>query len=125
MHRFVLQYSFALVVLFAANALGQNIATGNVVIPAASLPDGAPRPAARPGAEAINYDTIHLEKRITAIRASGAITLDGALDEPAWSEAPVANGFIQNETFRVTDPASHYHVPLLLSPFAFSTYRGS
>ncbi|PKW12830.1 hydroxyisourate hydrolase [Saccharopolyspora spinosa] len=28
-------------------------------------------------------------------------------------------------TFRIADPAQHYHVPLLLSPFAFSTYRGS
>ncbi len=28
-------------------------------------------------------------------------------------------------TFRVTDPTAHHHVPLLLSPFAFSTYRGS
>lgn len=28
-------------------------------------------------------------------------------------------------TFEVTDAARHYHVPLLLSPFAFSTYRGS
>ena len=27
-------------------------------------------------------------------------------------------------TFRVGD-VSHYHVPILLSPFAFSTYRGS
>jgi len=27
--------------------------------------------------------------------------------------------------FAVTDPAAHYHVPLLLSPFAYSTYRGS
>jgi 5-hydroxyisourate hydrolase len=27
--------------------------------------------------------------------------------------------------FAVTDPAAHHHVPLLLSPFAFSTYRGS
>jgi 5-hydroxyisourate hydrolase len=27
--------------------------------------------------------------------------------------------------FEVTDPNRHYHVPLLLSPFAFSTYRGS
>jgi 5-hydroxyisourate hydrolase len=27
--------------------------------------------------------------------------------------------------FRVTDPAAHYHVPLLLSPFGYSTYRGS
>lgn len=27
--------------------------------------------------------------------------------------------------FGISDPASHYHVPLLLSPFGFSTYRGS
>ncbi len=27
--------------------------------------------------------------------------------------------------FGITDPGAHYHVPLLLSPFAYSTYRGS
>lgn len=27
--------------------------------------------------------------------------------------------------FRVTDPASHYHVPLLAAPGGYSTYRGS
>ncbi|MCE9620014.1 MAG: hydroxyisourate hydrolase [Planctomycetes bacterium] len=27
--------------------------------------------------------------------------------------------------FRVTDAARHHHVPLLLSPFGYSTYRGS
>jgi len=27
--------------------------------------------------------------------------------------------------FIVTDVDAHYHVPVLLSPFAFSTYRGS
>jgi len=27
--------------------------------------------------------------------------------------------------FILTDVAAHYHVPLLLSPFAYSTYRGS
>jgi len=28
-------------------------------------------------------------------------------------------------TFEVADSAAHYHVPLLLSPFGYSTYRGS
>lgn len=28
-------------------------------------------------------------------------------------------------TFTLADPAQHHHVPLLLSPFAYSTYRGS
>jgi 5-hydroxyisourate hydrolase len=27
--------------------------------------------------------------------------------------------------FRITDTNSHYHIPLLLSPFGYSTYRGS
>lgn len=28
-------------------------------------------------------------------------------------------------TFRITDAGEHHHVPLLLSPFAYTTYRGS
>lgn len=37
------------------------------------------------------------------------------------------SGFFPEVTvvFRITDPAAHHHVPLLLSPFAYSTYRGS
>ena len=27
--------------------------------------------------------------------------------------------------FRVADPGAHYHVPLLVSPWSYSTYRGS
>lgn len=27
--------------------------------------------------------------------------------------------------FGVANPAEHYHVPLLISPYAYSTYRGS
>jgi 5-hydroxyisourate hydrolase len=28
-------------------------------------------------------------------------------------------------TFNVRDPDEHYHLPLLISPFGYSTYRGS
>jgi 5-hydroxyisourate hydrolase len=28
-------------------------------------------------------------------------------------------------TFEITAPDRHYHVPLLLSPFAYASYRGS
>ncbi len=28
-------------------------------------------------------------------------------------------------TFAIVDGAQHYHVPLLISPFGYSTYRGS
>ncbi|SMD02992.1 hydroxyisourate hydrolase [Rhizobium sp. RU36D] len=27
--------------------------------------------------------------------------------------------------FGISDPSAHYHVPLLLSPYGYSTYRGS
>jgi 5-hydroxyisourate hydrolase len=36
---------------------------------------------------------------------------------PFLSEVPVR--------FGIADPSGHYHVPLLTSPWAYSTYRGS
>ena len=27
--------------------------------------------------------------------------------------------------FGIADPSAHYHVPLLVSPYGYSTYRGS
>ena len=45
----------------------------------------------------VDYDTARLDRRLRAVRAVGAIAIDGALTEPDWSRAPVANGFIQND----------------------------
>ncbi|HEX2831843.1 MAG TPA: hydroxyisourate hydrolase [Thermoanaerobaculia bacterium] len=38
-----------------------------------------------------------------------------------------AEGFFPEASivFRIVDASQHYHVPLLLSPFGYSTYRGS
>ena len=47
------------------------------------------------------------------LRASGA-----AVTEPAFLDRIPLR-------FGVADPASHYHVPLLLSAYSYSTYRGS
>ena len=47
--------------------------------------------------EPIDYEAARLERVIAIVRAAGAITLDGVLDEPAWATAPVAKGFIQND----------------------------
>lgn len=42
----------------------------------------------------------------------------GRAEAPAFlDEVPIR--------FGISDPTSHYHVPLLVSPFSFSTYRGS
>ena len=48
-------------------------------------------------------------------------------DTGAWFAAQDREGFYPEVTiaFTVRDPAAHHHVPLLLSPFAYSTYRGS
>jgi hydroxyisourate hydrolase len=48
-----------------------------------------------------------------------------AFDVGEYADDPDA--FFQSAAFalRVTDPDRSYHVPLLLSPFGMSTYRGS
>lgn len=47
------------------------------------------------------------------LRASGA-----ALPDPPFLDViPIR--------FGIADPDAHYHVPLLISPYAYSTYRGS
>lgn len=47
------------------------------------------------------------------LRQSGA-----ALTEPAFLDViPIR--------FGIADPGAHYHVPLLISPYGYSTYRGS
>jgi len=48
-------------------------------------------------------------------------------DAGAYLSAAGVPGFYTEVVvaFVVRDPASHYHVPLLLSPYGYSTYRGS
>jgi 5-hydroxyisourate hydrolase len=48
-------------------------------------------------------------------------------DTEAYFRAQSAESFYPRVevVFTVRDPAQHYHVPLLLSPFGYSTYRGS
>lgn len=48
-------------------------------------------------------------------------------DTGAWYAAQGARGFYPEASivFEVTAPEEHHHVPLLLSPFGYSTYRGS
>lgn len=48
-------------------------------------------------------------------------------DTAAYFAAHGVRGFYPEVAiaFEIADPSSHHHVPLLLSPFAYSTYRGS
>ena len=45
----------------------------------------------------------------------------------AWFHSARRESFYERVEiqFRVTSASEHYHVPLLLSPFGYSTYRGS
>jgi 5-hydroxyisourate hydrolase len=64
-------------------------------------------------------------------RASSLLPFDHGLTigtyRLTFAVGPWQDGFFPEVsiTFRVTDPDEHYHVPLLLSPFGYSTYRGS
>jgi 5-hydroxyisourate hydrolase len=48
-------------------------------------------------------------------------------DTAGWFAAAGTTGFYPEVTitFTVADVDQHYHVPLLLNPFGYSTYRGS
>ncbi|MDZ4374296.1 MAG: hydroxyisourate hydrolase [Phenylobacterium sp.] len=86
-----------------------------------------------------------------ADRLVSAITnMDGRVDQPLLSAQAIAPGLYRLEfdvgeyfrdlgvdlptpafletvilDFGIADPGSHYHVPLLVSPYGYSTYRGS
>lgn len=75
-----------------------------------------------PGRYRISFDTAAY-----FAATAGAATGAGASGEPPTPvEAGSAFFFPLVEIqFVVADGTSHYHVPLLLSPFGYSTYRGS
>ena len=69
-----------------------------------------------PLAEGAEFAAGHYELVFHAgdyLRAVGA-----SLSEPAFLDLIPLR-------FGIADAASHYHVPLLLSPYGYSTYRGS
>lgn len=78
--------------------------------------------------------------------AEGVTNEDGRIGDLLPAGAPIAPGIYQatfdtlgyferlgqssffpsvSIVFEICDPAQHYHVPLLLSPYGYSTYRGS
>jgi 5-hydroxyisourate hydrolase len=80
-------------------------------------------------------------RRDGAVIASAVTNVDGRTDGPLLEtleageyELEFAVGDYFGERafldriplrFIVSDPAAHYHVPLLVSPWSYSTYRGS
>jgi 5-hydroxyisourate hydrolase len=68
--------------------------------------------------------------------ADGRIVFDCAYEEGDYRLTFDIEGYFKNNkqesfflntpvTFRITDTKRKYHVPLLLNPYGYSTYRGS
>lgn len=64
--------------------------------------------------DVMTQGTFELVFHVGPYFASQDLTLP---DPPFLGEVPVR--------FGLADPKAHYHVPLLVSPYSYSTYRGS
>ncbi|QCI68379.1 hydroxyisourate hydrolase [Phreatobacter stygius] len=105
--------------------------------------------AGRPGA-GISYRLYRLDGAGRSLVAEGATNADGRADTPLLTPKTIAPGpyalefdvaaYHRSAGVALTDPPfldvvelrfgvsaldQHYHVPLLLSPYGYSTYRGS
>ena len=83
------------------------------------------------GWELVNEGVTDEDGRLPTLLPAG-VELEAAryrilFDSGAYFAATGARGFYPEVAivFEVTEPAEHHHVPLLLSPFGYSTYRGS
>ena len=97
--------------------------------PAAGVPvrleqaSGASRP--------IGKGVTDADGRLRTLVAEGTKLAPGAyrlvFDTAAYFAARGTTGFFPEVAivFEIGDAGQHYHVPLLLSPFGYSTYRGS
>jgi 5-hydroxyisourate hydrolase len=69
--------------------------------------------------------------RIADLLAPGASIAPGTyrmtFDTGSYFSASGVQGLYPSVivVFAVADPKAHYHIPLLLSPYGYSTYRGS
>jgi 5-hydroxyisourate hydrolase len=96
------------------------------------------------------YTLVRLDGAVRVAVCSGATNQDGRTDAPLLADDTLASGiyeltfaaadyfrargttlpeppFLDQITLRfgIADSAGHYHVPLLVSPWSYSTYRGS
>lgn len=81
--------------------------------------------ATRELARGVTNDDGRVKPLLEAIPTAGVYRLH--FDVGAYFSAQGAESFYPHVAidFEVKAPSEHYHVPLLLNPFGFSTYRGS
>lgn len=73
------------------------------------------------------WETIHAATTDDDGRVSGFGDLEPGTYRLGFETGDHGNDFYPfvHVVFRVEDGRDHYHVPLLLSPFGYTTYRGS
>jgi 5-hydroxyisourate hydrolase len=83
------------------------------------------------GWQLVGKGTTDIDGRISDLVSEtvyvGAGTYRLIFDTGAYFDSRQVKSFYPQVSvvFRLENPGQHYHVPLLLSPFGYSTYRGS
>jgi 5-hydroxyisourate hydrolase len=99
--------------------------------PAAYVPVALDRQNERGGWEPIGRGETDLDGRLRSLMPAEANLFPGTyrliFDVAGYFSSHGVRAFYPAVTivFEAAEGESHYHVPLLLSPFAYSTYRGS
>ena len=99
--------------------------------PAAGVPVLLERVAEGGAAREVTRAVTDADGRVRELAPTGGSLAAGdyrlTFDSGAYFAAQGVEGFYPLVTvlFTLRDPTQHHHVPLLLSPFGYATYRGS
>ncbi len=99
--------------------------------PAAGVPVALAAQAANGEWQTLAEATTNADGRVSDLLSDKSSLSKGVyrltFDTSVYFQSLGVNSFYPYVTivFEIHDPAQHYHVPLLLSPFGYSTYRGS
>ena len=82
------------------------------------------------GWAAVGGGVTDADGRVPGLHAAGALAAGVhrlTFQTGEWFEAEGVTGFYPQVSVvcRIEDLSAHYHVPLLISPYGYSTYRGS
>jgi 5-hydroxyisourate hydrolase len=94
--------------------------------PAAGIPVTLACRTANDGWTELGRATTDADGRVKNL-VDGDTTIDGGVYRLTFDVDAYQRGFYPQITltFRVENPAEHYHVPLLLGAYGYTTYRGS
>ena len=99
--------------------------------PASGVPVTLEIQAGEQGWELLGKGETDADGRVRDLLAQGHVLTAGIyrlrFDTNSYFASQKIEGFYPEVTiiFSVRDAAEHYHVPLLLNPYGYSTYRGS